>query len=145
MNEETKSVYVGFQAFSVTGDPMDDAILDAIVERLEVNPADVSVYEKDDSFFVFIHSLNLSYQLAMDVLQESKHLSETYDLSVAKLTKMIRRVDKYHISLNQLQQEVNALNNKKEELLRELETSEENKKNAQLELSKIREQLQETL
>ena len=46
MSQEIKTVYVGVQAFSVTGDPMDDAILDAIVERLELIQAMLQFMKK---------------------------------------------------------------------------------------------------
>lgn len=128
---EIKSVYVGIPSFEVLGDPIEEAIADAIVEKFEVNPNDITVYEKNHQFFVFIKSLNLHYQIAVETISKSKELSQTYDNSVALLTKMVRRVDKYQNLLCQLLKEVQSLEKEEKKLKEELIASENEKKEAQ--------------
>lgn len=135
MNNATKEVYVGIPGYIAKGDPNDDAITDAIVESLEVDPNDVKVIEKNDKFYVFINSLPMTFATAVQTVEQADELTQTYDHSVARLTKLVRRADKYQNELLALKKEVSALQSENENLKAELEEAQAQRKK-QYELSK---------
>ena len=121
MNDNEKTVYVGIPGYIAMGDPNDDAIADAIVESLEVDPQDVRVIEKNDKFYVFIKSLPLTFATANQTVAQAAELNQTYDHCVARLTKLIRRADKYQGELSALKKEVSHLQAEHEKLKSELD------------------------
>lgn len=135
MNKETREVFVGIPGYIATGDPNDDAIADAIVESLEVDPGDVKVVEKNDKFYVFINSLPITFATANQTVEQAAELSQAYEHSVARLTKLVRRADKYQNELAALKKEVAALQSEQESLKVELDEVQAHRKQ-QYELSK---------
>lgn len=133
--EAAKEVFVGLPGFIANGDPMDDQIKDAVAEALEVNPTDVEVIEKDNKFYVFIKSLDLTFTTANQTVARANKLSQTYEHSVSRLTKLVQRADKYQKDLNSLRKEVAELTEEKQKLERTLE-QEQAERQKQLEMSK---------
>lgn len=114
---------------------MDDQIKDGIAEALEVDPADVEVIEKDNKFYVFIKSLQMTFTTANETVARANILSQTYEHSVSRLTKLVQRADKYQKDLNDLRKEVAKLSEEKETLERSLE-QEQIERQKQIEMSK---------
>jgi uncharacterized protein YlxW (UPF0749 family) len=120
-DEGTKFVYVGVPGFVADGDPLDDAISDAIVECLEVDPADVQVIEAQNKFYVFIKSLPFTFATANETVSRAAALSHAYDQGVARLAKLVRRADKVQTDLHALRKDVATLGREREELQAQLE------------------------
>jgi cell division protein FtsB len=135
MCAEVQSVFVGVPAFVAAGDPLDDQISDALVESLEVDPRDVEVLDLHDKFFVFLKSLPFTFTTATETVAHSADLAQTYEHSVSRLTKTIRRSDKYQTDLHTLRKEVVALRSERDELRAQLEVA-ESARQQQLEMSK---------
>jgi uncharacterized coiled-coil DUF342 family protein len=119
--EGPQLVYVGVPGFVADGDPLEDAISDAIVECLEVDPTDVEVIESQDKFYVFIKSLPFTFATANETVSRAAALSQTYDQGVARLTKLVRRADKVQTDLHALKKDVAALARERDELQEQLE------------------------
>ena len=120
---EVKHVYVGVPGFVANGDPLDDAILDAVVEAMEVEPRDVQVIEMNNKFYVFIKSLPFTFTTANQTVARAADLSKTYEHSVVRLTKLVRRSDKYQNDLHTLRKEVAALRAERDALKAKLEVA----------------------
>jgi multidrug resistance efflux pump len=118
--DSTKFVYVGIPGLVADGDPIGDSISDAVVEALEVDPLDVQVVEGRGKFYVFIKSLPFTFTTANQTVARAAELSQTYDRTVSRLTKSVRRADKAQADLHALRKEVAALAREKEELELEL-------------------------
>jgi uncharacterized coiled-coil DUF342 family protein len=118
--EPTQYVYVGIPGFVADGDPLDDSISDAIVEALEVDPEDIHVIESNRKFYVFVKSIPFTFTTANQTVARAADLSQAYDRSVARLTKLVRRADKAHAELHGLRKDVAALNRERDELQTEL-------------------------
>lgn len=132
---EGKHVYVGVPGFVAHGDPLDDAILDAIVEAMEVEPRDVQVVEMNKKFYVFIKSLPFTFTTANQTVARAADLARTYEHSVARLTKLVRRSDKYQNDLHALRKEVAALKADRDALKAKLEVAQVERAE-QIEMSK---------
>ena len=120
---EKTRVFVGIHGFVAHGDPLDDAVLDAVAETLEVPPHDVQIIEMNEKFYAFINSLPMTFTTAVQTVANAGKLTQTYEHSVARLTKLVRRSDKYQNDLHNLRKEVAALSSEREALKAKLEAA----------------------
>ena len=120
MEEKPNEVFVGIPGLFVTGFPLDDAVSDAIVETLNVDPKDIEVIELYNKFYVFVKSMPVTFQEACQAVSRSSELSKTYEHNIAFLTKLIRKADKYQNELDLLVKEIESLKQENEALSQEL-------------------------
>lgn len=121
---EMETVYVGIPGLTAQGTPMESDISDAVVEQFEVDPQDVTTVEKDGKFYVFINSLPVTFASANQTVAHAAELSQTYDHQVARLTKLVRRSDKYQNDGENLRKELQELKAERDELAAQLQEAE---------------------
>ncbi|EAY03714.1 hypothetical protein TVAG_473380 [Trichomonas vaginalis G3] len=130
--DQKKQIYVAVPAFKVSGDAMDDAVLDAFAESMEIDVQKVKVLENNQNFFVFSDEINMDLATASKQIENSRNLLVNYDKSVHYITKLIRRYDTTRTKCIDVNQEVTALKTKNEELKQKLlELQKENAKRAE--------------
>jgi hypothetical protein len=124
MSEKVRSVFVAIPAFVANGTPLDSDIADAMVENLEVEPKDVQVVEAKDGFYVFLKSLPFDFVTANHLIERAAQLCDTHERSVHRLTKLVRRADKFQSDLYALKRENVALRAEKDALKLQLSQAE---------------------
>ena len=121
MEEDKKSVFVAIPAFSVHGDVMDDGVLDAFAEAMEIPSSNIKVVERDDNFYVFTDDLPIEIHSANQAIVNAAQLRKSYDHSVVNLSKLVRRADAQVNKSRELHSEIKNLRTQNEKMTQRLE------------------------
>ena len=128
MEESKKSIFIAIPAFSLHGDVMDDGVLDACAESLEIPASNIKVVENNENFYVFTDDLPIELHAANQAIVNAKQLNKNYEHSVLNLSKLVRRADAQvnrsrdlHSEIKSLRAENEKMNQRLQELQREVE------------------------
>lgn len=130
--DQNIEVFTAIPAFYISGDAIDDMVVDGFAEAMEIKPKFVKAIEYKDDFLIFSNEINISLEAANKQIETSKNIKQNYDKSVHYITKLIRRFDTTQTKYLEVSQEVSALKSRNEELQKELENIQnENAKKAE--------------
>ena len=148
MEENKKSIFIAIPAFSAHGDVMDDLVLDACAESLEIPASNIKVVERNDNFYVFTDDLPIELHAANQAIVNAKQINKNYEHSVLNLSKLVRRADAQVNRSRDLHSEIKSLkaeNEKMTQKLQELQKEVEEKKLKSNQIQKGMEQIVDNL
>ena len=118
---EKKSVFIAIPTHEVKGDAIDDNILDAFSEIMEINPEKIKVIENKNNFFIFSDELHIDINAANQQIINTRILNVNYDKAIHYLTKLVRRSDSAQNRLIEGNSELKLLRSRNTELKSKLE------------------------
>ena len=140
--EGKKTVYVGIPSFSVSGFVMDDGVLDACAETLEIPPSEVKVIERDSDFYLFTDEIPIDIHAANQTIVMAQNLNKDYQHVVHFLTKLVRRSDAQINKQRELTADVNSLRSENEKLKLKLQNIEKEIQEKKIKSKKIETELE---
>ena len=140
--EGKKSVYVGIPSFSVSGFVMDDGVLDACAETLEIPSSKIKVIERDSDFYLFTDEIPLDIHSANQTIVTAQNLNKDYEHAVHFLTKLVRRSDAQINKQRELTVDVNSLKSENKKLKLKLQNLEKEIQEKKLKSKKVETELE---